>query len=184
MLVHKAVVARIVAACFGSAFAALSCSSGSPGDGSTSTSTSDPMATSGSSSGQAGASGSSSGETATSDASPDGASTPDAQGRCSKYPGVDVTNVDAGAESSTWSCVEAHCGTQLATCAADCKCNDLILQAFFASHDLASANAAFMAALSSGSPPADAILVGVCLQLNQSNCPMWGSSNADAMVGD
>jgi hypothetical protein len=101
------------------------------------------------------------------------------------YPGVTVTNVDAGPQSPTWGCVETNCGAQLAACAADCECNDLILKAFFASHDEASANAAFKAALASGGPPADAILVGVCLQTFQSSCPMWGSgTTVDAAAGD
>jgi hypothetical protein len=101
------------------------------------------------------------------------------------YPGVTVTDVDAGAQSATWGCVETNCSAQLATCAADCQCNDLILKAFFASHDEASANAAFKAALASGGPPGDAILVGVCLQTFQSSCPMWGSSTtADAAAGE
>ena len=195
----RTLAALAAAAVLGHAFAVLGCSSndtsGAPttssGQTGTSGASSGQTGTSGASSGQTGTSGASSGQTGRSGATtamPDASSgptdTPDASGGCSMYPGVTVTNVDAGAQSPTWSCIENNCSTQLATCAADCKCNDLILKAFFASHDLASANASFKAALSTGSPPGDAILVGVCLQLHQSDCPMWGSSSADAAAGD
>jgi hypothetical protein len=187
-------LATLAAACLVSIFAMMGCSSN--GTSSAPTASSGQTEGSGASSGEtgtsgensgSGTSGESSGGAETSDATTDaraGQIAPDASGGCPEYPGVTVANVDAGAETPTWSCVEANCGMQLATCAADCQCNDLILKAFFASHDLASANAAFKAALANGSPPGDAILVGVCLQLNQSGCPMWGSGGADAASGD
>jgi hypothetical protein len=205
MLVRGTVVALALAECLGPLFLVAGCSSDGPSGGSGSSS-GQTGTTSGSSSGQAGTtsgsssgqtgttSGSSSGQTGTTsgsssgqtgpDASPDETGPLDADGGCSMYPGVTVTSADAGAQSPTWSCIEANCSTQLASCAADCKCNELILKALFASHDLASANAAFTSALGSGGPPADAILVGVCLQLHQSDCPMWGSTSADAAAGD
>jgi hypothetical protein len=181
------------------AVAAVGCSSNDPGGDPPTTAgqtgSSGANGSSGASSGQtassgmgqtgsSGGTGSSGAATATPDASAGQEGGPDATGGCSTYPGVTVANVDAGAQSPTWGCVETNCGAQLAACAADCKCNDLILKAFFASHDEASANAAFKAALDNGGPPADAILVGVCLQTFQSSCPMWGSGSADAAAGD
>jgi hypothetical protein len=143
------------------------------------------METPDASAGQAETPDASSGPTGTADdASSVLTGTPDASGGCPMYPGVTVNEVDAGAQSPTWNCIEKNCSKQLATCAADCKCNDIILKAFFAAHDLASANASFKAALANGSPPADAILVGVCLKNNQASCPMWGSSSSDAAAGD
>jgi len=176
MHVRRTLVAA--AAWGGAAFAMAGCSSTSS-RGAETTSAVEAGSLDGGS-GQADASGRSSDQADTSDGDSGRAGPSGEGGTCSTYPGVTVTSVDAGVESPTWSCIEASCMTQLATCAADCTCNDLILKALFASHDLASANDSFTAALSTGGPPADAILVGVCLQLNQSNCPMWG---ADAAAG-
>jgi hypothetical protein len=192
------VLAVLAAGAWLPAVGAVGCSSNDPsGEPPTTvgqTGSSGANGSSGSSSGGTGSSGASSGQTASSggsgssgaaaDAGAGQKGGPDATGGCPTYPGVTVANVDAGAQSPTWGCVETNCSAQLAACGADCKCNDLMLKAFFASHDETSANAAFKAALDNGNPPADAILVGVCLQTFQSSCPMWGSGSADATVGD
>ena len=137
-----------------------------------------------SSSGQTSGSGADSSAAAASDS---GHATTDGQtssggrdaGGCPMYPGVTLTDVDAGSSNATWSCVVSQCKA-IAACEADCTCSDIIMKALLATAaDPSQANSAFTTAAMTGEETAGesgvVIPVAICLQQYAPSCPKWGS---------
>jgi hypothetical protein len=96
--------------------------------------------------------------------------------------------------SSTWAALQTACATSLTACAANCECNNAILQALVCSQaDAALATGCFTTALTAiaTSDPTDESAVGACLIANTGMSPEGGADSgttsdaeADAGVAD
>jgi len=82
--------------------------------------------------------------------------------------------------SSTWAALQAACKTSLTACAANCDCNNAILQALVCSEaDAALAMGCFTTALGAiaTSDPTDESAVGQCLIANTGTTPEAGADS-------